>query len=500
MLTFLAGAPLMGRRRDGISALLGAGVLVLIFRPQDLFATGFQFTFIAVWSIVYLYPQLERLIWPWGRLVDRLQEDSERGVLGALRGYLGRYLLLSTCVWASLAPLTAYHYHHLSFLTPLINSLLWPVVAFLILGSFLLLPVSLVGGPLLGFLLEISRWSGNVVETILRGFSLMPGFVVYTAGPALWWLVAFYGCVCLWVVRSRFRSARRLFLVLTALLAIAHLCCALGGRHRDSLGVTVADVGHGQSVAFQLPSGALMLYDAGGSGWSRATAVEHLLWRRRVGVIETLVVSHRDLDHCAYVPYLGRRFRLKRLCIAPRAPHRPKTELEKTLARWADRRTLVAEKSLIRVGALRCETFHPNDRFLCETGLSNNERSLVLLCRYGPWKMLLTGDVGKLAMNRLVDRYGPDLRADVLFLPHHGHWEETLGRFVRAVNPRLAVASCGGRVDPRTKSLLQRLKIPLFTTAGDGAVVLRLDGKSLSARGYAGRQRMLSLRPAIDPN
>jgi beta-lactamase superfamily II metal-dependent hydrolase len=37
---------------------------------------------------------------------------------------------------------------------------------------------------------------------------------------------------------------------------------------------------------------------------------------------------------------------------------------------------------------------------------------------------------------------GPALRSDVLILPHHGSWEDTLPAFVQAVDPDVVLVSC----------------------------------------------------------
>ncbi|MCK4283000.1 MAG: ComEC/Rec2 family competence protein, partial [Candidatus Brocadiae bacterium] len=76
MLSIVLAAPLVRRQRDSISALAAAAFLLLLLWPQQLFSAGFQLTFVAVWPIVCIYPQLGGILWPWEDLLARLHRPE----------------------------------------------------------------------------------------------------------------------------------------------------------------------------------------------------------------------------------------------------------------------------------------------------------------------------------------------------------------------------------------------------------------------------------------
>ena len=74
---------------------------------------------------------------------------------------------------------------------------------------------------------------------------------------------------------------------------------------------------------------------------------------------------------------------------------------------------------------------------------SDNNRSCVLLLRTaGGRQILLPGDIEAAAEHVILDAY-PDLRADVVLMPHHGSRSSSTERFVKQLAPQLALASAG---------------------------------------------------------
>lgn len=62
MFSFVAFGPLLARSSASMNALGAAGLLLLVYRPSDLFDPSFQLTFLSVFAIVVLaWPLLERL-------------------------------------------------------------------------------------------------------------------------------------------------------------------------------------------------------------------------------------------------------------------------------------------------------------------------------------------------------------------------------------------------------------------------------------------------------
>ena len=115
----------------------------------------------------------------------------------------------------------------------------------------------------------------------------------------------------------------------------------------------------------------------------------------------------------------------------------------------------------------------------------DNEGSVVLLALYSGWRILLTGDIETVAMQRLMDEHRDSLNADIVVLPHHGTAADGIEEFLRTVRPRVALASTGEPLSERMKRILSRLDIPLWSTAEEGAIVTQIEPEEVHIRGYA---------------
>ncbi len=496
MLSLLAGAPLLHRRPDALSTLAGTALLILIWRPQELFSAGFQLSFLAVWAIFYIYPLLRETMMPWRGPRERMQSEGSVTLAQSLWMYGSDYFCLSLSIWLVIVPLTAFHFNRYSLLLPFLNVALWPLVLFLILNCF----TGIVAVPLGGFVFRIFNYFSSVlsggIEGLLSIGRTLPGFVSYTPGPPLWWVYLYYAvvlfCVMLW--RKRFR----LWVVATGVgvLALSMLFYEIRASELEHFRMTIKDVGHGQSIMLRLPGGGVKLYDAGSTSYAMVRNVSGVLRHNRVRAIGALTVSHRHFDHYCFVPELAKQFGIDRLLIPPKgagenAPHLVQRELRDASEHYVR----VKEGASISAGGLKAEFLHPDLRFLAETSVRRNDLSAVLLCSYDGWRILLPGDAEEAALARLISDYGEKIRADVVVLPHHGAWTEGLAAFIEASGPAMVVASNGRPLDGRVKKLFAGSGISVWATFEDGAVTLDFGPDAIRVEGYvSGRTQLIPRR------
>ena len=113
-----------------------------------------------------------------------------------------------------------------------------------------------------------------------------------------------------------------------------------------------------------------------------------------------------------------------------------------------------------------------------------NEASLVVMVEVGAVRFLLPGDAEREEERWLVERWGRELRADVLKVGHHGSGTSSGTAFLDAVRPRIAVVSVGagngyGHPSPRVLADLAGRGVAVYRTDVLGTIVLRTDGRDV---------------------
>ncbi len=167
-------------------------ILILLWRPTDLFDAGAQLSFLCVATIIEVTSwnmMRPSLVVP---VVDETRREKfQRRMCAGLRG-LSQLYVTSFAVWLASVPLTAWYFQLLAPIGTLLNVLLIPFLALLLWPGFLFLGVGLVApdivAPLaycfdsaLGVLLACTHWAAGVEVGHF-----------FTPAPPLWWVLGFY--------------------------------------------------------------------------------------------------------------------------------------------------------------------------------------------------------------------------------------------------------------------------------------------------------------------
>ncbi|MBX3200456.1 MAG: ComEC/Rec2 family competence protein [Labilithrix sp.] len=279
-------------------------------------------------------------------------------------------------------------------------------------------------------------------------------------------------------------------------LVLLEIVARARGAPRGVLRVTFLDVGQGDSAVVDLPDGSAMLVDGGGLVGSPIDvgerAVASVLAARRRSRLAAVVLSHPHPDH-----YLGLASGLARVRVDS-FWDTGQGEDEGAAGAYADLLTDLRRRgaSVLRpadlcgartIGGVIVEVLAPCPGLVTDRGANDN--SFVLRVRFGERAILFTGDAEHDAEAELVERLGArgGLRADVLKVGHHGSRTSTTAPFVAAVDPGVAVISCGvrnrfGHPHPSTLATLADAKVRVLRTDRVGSVVVTTDGRSLDVR------------------
>ena len=80
----------------------------------------------------------------------------------------------------------------------------------------------------------------------------------------------------------------------------------------------------------------------------------------------------------------------------------------------------------------------PNENeSITENPLNNN--SIVAKLKYGNFQMLFTGDIEQIAEEKIVEKYGENLKSNILKIAHHGSKTSSIENFINCVKPQIAL-------------------------------------------------------------
>ena len=241
--------------------------------------------------------------------------------------------------------------------------------------------------------------------------------------------------------------------------------------------VRFMDVGNADCILIRA-DGYTVMIDAGEN--DDEDAVLNELRRQGVERIDLLIATHADADHIGGMDGLVRGMQVVTLMHALSADTADADVI--ALMRAVEERGVPTLEPVLlntyTVGGMQLEILGPAAAFR-----ETNDRSLVFRLTFGTVTFLFTGDASSVAEDAMMER-GLDLSADVLKISHHGSGTATSEKFLRAVDPSVAVVSCGdgNRHGHPHKKVLGRLSaqnIDLFRTDLDGTVILETDGREL---------------------
>ncbi len=447
-LVALAGLGAGGRRR-GVRALSLAVLVLVLIDPWLARSVGFVLSVFATGGILVLAPRWAARLSTW--LPQPLAES----------------LAVPMAAQVACTPVIAAFSGQVSIVAVGANLLAGPAVGPATVLGLLAGLVTVLwqdAGHLLGLAASAPAWW--IVTVAQRGAAL--------PGASAGWRTGAVSITVLVGICLAFCLAAPRLLARPRTSAAALMLVAGWALHPVSWGwppagwvMVVCDVGQGDALVLNAGPGAAVVVDTGPD----PVLVDRCLDRLGVEVIPLVVLTHVHADHVNGLPGVFAGRDVGEVDLGPVVPDDQEVaDIQHICAVAGVRLLRTAYASQRQLGDLTLEVLGPVPG-VATPGLSGSDRnnsSVVLAVSTEGVRLLLSGDVEPEAQQALLG-WGPELRADVLKVPHHGsRYQEP--RFLAAVDARLSVISVGadntyGQPAPETLDTLRR----------DGAEVLRTD-------------------------
>lgn len=427
----MAGAGLLllcgGRSRSAGAALLLVLAAVLLVEPLAVHRQGFWLSFAAVAVLIVCFAR------PAGggrwRAAVAAQLGLSVGLLPLVAVFTGSLpwtglaanLLAVPALTLAVVPLT---------LAGGLAALAWQPAA---AGLWALADRALAG------ILIWLQWLGGLPAATAAGGT---GALLAAQLAGLWWLL-------------RPVPARRLLVLMCAVLPLAPRLVALP---HGAFRVLALDVGQGTAVLVDTRRHRL-LYDTGprypgGFETGSAVVVPSLL-ATGPPRLDTLILSHDDLDHTGGAAAVQAALAPRRVLGGPATP-----AADCHGKRWA--------WDGVRFEVLRI--VRPPDA-------DDNDASCILRVDDGRYSLLIAGDISRRVEASLVRTLAAGgRRVDLLFAPHHGSGTSSSRSLVRVARPALVFVSAGhdnrfGHPHPDVVRRYADVGAPLLITGREGALM-----------------------------
>ncbi|MGB7575864.1 MAG: DNA internalization-related competence protein ComEC/Rec2 [Thermodesulfobacteriota bacterium] len=495
VITFLVSI-LLDRERNLLHTLALAAFLILLFSPPSLFDVSFQLSFLAVLSILYLVPRI-------------LQEFKQEGISALLKTSwkknIMKYIMLSLLVTAvaiiGTAPFVALHFNRFAPIGFFTNLFIVPWVGFLIVPLSLAASIfSFFFTPLATLLINTNSFITLMLLRVLAFFASLPFASLFVSTPTLFEIILFYLLLFLSVHVKKRRMARYLFLGVCVVSVLDLAFWNLRDSFQKDLRLSFIDVGHGDSILIEFPQGKRMLIDGGGLYDDRfdtgKNVIAPFLWSRKIRRIDALVLTHPDPDHLKGLNFIASQFSIGQFWDNGfQTESESYLQLRKILnERKIKTRSLTEETLPQTINGVEISVLNPPVWKAMQKGTQNlrdlNNSSLVMRLRFKNVSVLLAGDIGKEAEERMLRRDYP-LRSDILKIPHHGSSTSSSTPFLERVKPTHAILSVGerniGRLPhPEVLKRYQQAGATLYRTDRQGTITAVTDGENIHIKTFSG--------------
>ncbi len=279
------------------------------------------------------------------------------------------------------------------------------------------------------------------------------------------------------------RSSKVLGITIFILLFLT-LCiwyAAIREDRRGVLTVSFLDVGQGDSIFIDAPSGRQVLIDGGATASVVRELSKVMPWYDRS--IDLVVATHPDADHVGGLIDVLARYSVSTFV---QSSVRGDTATWSTLNESIDSegaRLVIGQRGQIidLGGEVYLKVLAP-DREVPD--VETNLGCVITQLVYGSTSFMLTCDAPQQIEKYLVALDGNTLRSDVLKAGHHGSRTSSLPLFVGTVDPKWVVYSRGcdnkyGHPSKETIDTFARFDMPTLDTCTEGVITFVSDGETV---------------------
>lgn len=469
MAILLLISTMLYRSQDTYTSIAFSGLVILIINPYSFFDVGFQLSFGGTIGIVLMY----------NNLIKRFKTN------GKLKDYIVSSVCVSVCANLIIIPIMAFNFNTVSLTFWISNLLAGPFLGVIIILGFCVYLLSFVIFPVAKIISIPLKYLTYILLIIVKYCSKIPFSSITIRTPYIFEILIYY--IVLYLVFNYVKIKpyfKKLVVIILIAILIANSCIHV--QNHGNMIIYFIDVGQGDSTLIRTAKNKTILIDGGGSENSsfdvgEKTLLPYLL-DRKITVLDYVVISHFDTDHCGGILYLMEHIKVKNIIISKQG---------KESSNYNKFKNIVLDKGIYVIFVKKgdkikidnetyMDVLFPSNNLISDNILNNN--SIVTKICYNNFSILFTGDVEEIAENEICSQYNTTnkLKANILKVAHHGSKTSSTAEFIKMVKPQIALIGVGekNKFGHPNDGVIQRLKnmnTKIYRTDKMGEIVIQIN-------------------------
>ena len=248
-------------------------------------------------------------------------------------------------------------------------------------------------------------------------------------------------------------------------LLFALACGVMSGctQTRDGVAVSAIRVGKADAILLKTERSAVLI-DTG--SYAQRETVAQFLEDAGITRLDALIITHFDRDHVGGAQYLIRRFEIGAVYQPDTAEDSDEYEAYVSALSAADILPVtLSEDTVFSIDGVDYTVLTAHGETYEK---ESNDRSLVVRAVCAGRKLLFCGDIEGQRIRELLES-GYDLSCDLIKLPHHGRYDESLPALIAACAPEAALICTSEERPPdeQTLGVLSDAGCRVYTTVED---------------------------------
>lgn len=417
---------ILHRKNDIKTSISLSLLIILILNPFKIYDIGLIFSYMATISIIL-----------FNNLLERKKENTNNIVK-----YINQIICITIYANILIIPISIKYFNTISFtfiLSNLIAGILIEpitIIGFIIIFfSFISIKISYIISIPFNYLIKILILSSKIISQI-------PASQIYVSTISNFSLIIYYLTLIIvnkiiilnrkyhnrYLVKKMNiilkKTYKRYYKKIIIIVLIIFLFLKVFIINNNDIKIYFIDVGQGDATLIITSSNKKILIDGGGSenGYNveKNVLLPYLL-DRKVVELDYMIISHFDIDHCMAAINLIEDIKVKNIIIGIQIEGNK--NLNNLINIVNDKRiNLVVLKSGDKINIdnnTSIDVLWPNENYIIKENAINNN-ALVFKLNYNKFSMLFTGDIEKVAENKIIDVIDSKyIQSYIIKIAHH---------------------------------------------------------------------------------